>query len=373
MRLPLRWIAVCCFPLTAPFVPLAATAWASSSGVTRWGALAAVKAVELGCSVQPEAVYPGEPVVVAGSPLYLPAKAKPEWQWTASGGAAKATEDKVTIDTGGLAPGRYTVHGLVKAGSRPKDGAVCDVLFQVKGFDPPSLTCTAEPGSIVSGGKVVISATGSSPQRRQLTYSYATSAGEMAGSGRTVTLSTAGLGNTVVEITCSVRDDVGQTATFATRVTVAKPEEPVIPQTEELCVLQFNRDKRRPVRVDNEAKGCLDDIALRMVRQTDARLVMIGNASPDEDPAAAAQRVLNAREYLLAEKGVERSRLEVRVGETSGRSVRDVLVPSGASFSEPSTQPFEERAIPHAGEAYGRGGIQRRRVSAGATAQPKSL
>ena len=276
--------------------------------VVRFGDYAAPKAVELGCSAQPTTVHPGELLIVSGSTLYLNPKVKPVWQWTTSGGKAKVEEGDVTIDTTGLAPGGYTVQGQVTGGRRPRDQASCVVAFQVKAYDPPSVTCTAQPGSVVSGTDVALSTTGTSPQNRQLTYSYTASAGVVTGNGRTATLSTAGLGNTTIAITCNVTDDLGQTASFATRVTVAKPEEPVIPQTEELCTLAFTRDKRRPVRVDNEAKGCLDDLALRLTRQADARLVMIGNADPEEKPEAAAQRVLNARQYLVTEKGIETSR-----------------------------------------------------------------
>ena len=199
-----------------------------------------------------------------------------------------------------------------------------------------------------------VNTSGTSPQNRLLTYSYSASAGVLTPSGPTARLATAGLGNTTIDLMCNVTDDLGQKASFATQVTVTKPVEPVIPQVQELCSLSFARDKRRPVRVDNEAKGCLDDIALTLTQQTDARLVMIGNASPEEQPEAAAQRVLNARQYMVDEKGIEPSRIAVRVGETSGRTVRDVLVPSGASFSEPATQAFEEHSIARRGEAYGK-------------------
>ena len=217
-----------------------------------------------------------------------------------------------------------------------------------------------------------IVSSGNSPQNRALTYSYAASAGMLTPAGPVAKLSTAGLGNASIEVTCNVVDDLGQKASYVTQVAVSKPAEPAIPQVQELCSLSFTRDKKRPVRVDNEAKGCLDDIALTLNLQTDAKLIMIGNASPDEAPEAAAQRVLNARQYLTEEKGIERSRIAVRVGETSGRSVRDVLVPSGASFSEPATQPFEEQFVTRSGEAYGKRKLRHPHIAQQATAQPDS-
>ena len=105
--------------------------------------------------------------------------------------------------------------------------------------------------------------------------------------------------------------------------------------------------------MDNEAKACLDDIALTMNSQNDAKLEIVGNASPDEKPEAAAQRSMNILSYLTHEKGVDKSRIEVRVGDTSGRTARTALVPAGAVFSEAGTQTFDEAAIPASGQAYG--------------------
>ena len=326
--------------------------------VLRFGDYKPPQAVQLGCSVQPALVHPGESLIVTGSTLFLNPKVRPVWHWETTGGTAKPDEGTVALDTAGLAPGEYTVVGRVADGRRARNQAVCSVAFQVKAFDPPSVRCTATPASVVSGTDVQINTTGTSPQNRALTYTYGTSAGVVTPNGATARLSTAGLGNTTIDLTCNVTDDLGQKASFATQVTVTKPAEPVIPEVQEMCSLSFARDKRRPVRVDNEAKGCLDDVALTLTQQTDARLVMIGNASPDEAPEAAAERVLNARQYLTEEKGIESKRIDVRVGETSGRTVRDVLVPLGASFSEPATQPFEEGTIQRRGEAYGKRGAR---------------
>lgn len=325
----------------------------SAGVVVRFGDLKPPQAVQLGCSAQPTLVHPGESLTVTGSTLHLNPRVKSVWHWETTGGTAKPDDGNVSIDTAGLAPGEYNVTGQVINGRRAHSQASCIVPFEVKAYDPPSVTCVADPSAVVSGTDVQISTTGTSPQNRRLTYSYSSSAGVVSGTGATARLSTAGLGNTTIELTCNVMDDLGQKASYLAQVTVTKPAEPVIPQTQQMCSLSFTRDRKRPVRVDNEAKGCLDDIALTLNQQTDARLVMIGDASADEAPEAAAQRVLNARQYLTQEKGIDRSRIEVRVGETSGRNVRDVLVPSGASFSEPATQPFDERTITRRGEAYG--------------------
>lgn len=342
----------------------------SAGLVLRFGDYKPPLPVELGCSAQPALVHPGESLLVTGAALNLQPNVKPVWHWETSGGTEKPDGGSVAIDTTGLAPGEYSVVGHVVDGRRARFQAACAVPFEVKAWDPPTVTCTALPATVVSGTDVQISTAGVSPQNRALTYSYTASAGDVTPSGKTAKLSTAGLGNITIDVTCGVKDDLGQKASFATQVTVTKPVEPVIPQTAELCSLSFDRDKRRPVRVDNEAKGCLDDIALTLTQQTDARLVMIGDASGDETSQAAAQRVLNARQYLTDEKGIDQMRIQVRVGETPARRVRDVLVPSGASFSEPATRAFDERMVTRKGEAYGTRRLRHPHVAQPATAQP---
>jgi hypothetical protein len=98
---------------------------------------------------------------------------------------------------------------------------------------------------------------------------------------------------------------------------------------------------------------CLDGIALTLNREATAKLVFVGDSRPDERPEIAAERAMNAREYLVKEKAIDPARISVRVGETSGPVVKSYLVPAGATFSVPNTQRFDERRIPHSGPAYG--------------------
>jgi hypothetical protein len=169
-----------------------------------------------------------------------------------------------------------------------------------------------------------------------------------------------------ITVTCNLVDDLGQTAKATTDVIITAPVVPV-PQTQQLCSLSFTRDRRRPVRVDNEAKGCLDDIALTLTQQTDAHLVMVGNSTPDEKPEAAAERALNARQYLVQEKGIDPTRVELRIGASTGEVVTNTLVPAGATFNNPDTHTFDEKTIVRHGQAYGTpryGGTSRPRGAA---------
>jgi hypothetical protein len=341
------------------------TALKLSGGLTlRLGqASVAPRPLTVACEVDPIAVYAGDVV-----------KRKATFTWAANGGRLQQEGSSATIDTTGLQPGEYTVSARVTQGPKARQQAECSAPFTIKQVIPPTISCQATPATAVSGTTVDISTTATSPSSRPLTYTYSTTAGEITSNGATARLTTAGLGATNITVTCNVSDDLGQRASATTTVTISNPAVPVIPDTQKLCSISFVRDHRRPVRVDNEAKACLDDIALTMTQQADAHLVMVGNTDPGEPPTAAAERVLNARQYLTQEKGLDPARIEVRVGETSGRSVDSVLVPSGASFVDTNTQLFDEHAIVRHGEAYGvhrgsvatRHAVHRRRAAAAA-------
>jgi hypothetical protein len=127
----------------------------------------------------------------------------------------------------------------------------------------------------------------------------------------------------------------------------------VKPQTQQLCSLSFERDKAHPVRVDNEAKGCLDDIALTLNQKTDAKLIIVGDFEAPEKENAGAARALDTRQYLTKEKGIDSSRIELRVGDTPGKTVTTTLVPAGAVFDASGTHTFSESTVVRHGEPYG--------------------
>jgi hypothetical protein len=311
--------------------------------------------VMLGCGAHPPSVYPGDPIHIESSTLYLNPRKKAIYHWASSGGKVLANGPEATIDTTGLAPGQYTLTGHVEEGPKARQQASCSAPFTVRAFEPPTLTCSANPSTAISGTDIAINTVGSSPQSRPLTYSYTSTAGVITSSGPTAILSTAGLSPGTITVTCNVVDDLGQSAHTTTDVILSAPPAPVIPKTQQLCSLSFNRDLRRPDRVDNEAKGCLDDIALTLNQQTDAHLVIVGNMTPKESPDNAAERALNARQYLTEEKGIDPSRIELRIGEPVGRTVINTLVPAGATFDNLQTHTFDEKAITRHGQAYGGG------------------
>ena len=61
----------------------------------------------------------------------------------------------------------------------------------------------------------------------------------------------------------------------------------------------------------------------------------------------AAQRAVNAKDYLVTEQGIDPSRISVATGTTNGQTVENYLVPSGATFTNDvqGTTPVDETAM----------------------------
>ena len=326
--------------------------------------------ITLACSASPASIFPGEPVTVTATAGSVDPKASVLYSWSGEGASGNGTT--VSIATASLAAGSYTVKGTVKEGKAGKEGlkpgesADCSATFTVKAYEPPTITCSANPTTLKPGDTSTITAVGISPQNRPLTYTYSASAGSVSGTGTSATFTSAGAPTGAVGITCNVSDDKGQTATSNTSVTIAAPYVPPAPHTQTLCSITFTKDTKRPTRVDNEAKACLDEVALDLQRQSDAKAVIVGESDSAEKAKLekeqklatkrkhakpvvedASQRAVNSKEYLVTEKGIDASRVSVATGITDGQTVENYLVPAGATFTGDvnGTTPVDEATV----------------------------
>jgi hypothetical protein len=208
-------------------------------------------------------------------------------------------------------------------------------------LQPLTLSLVATPAAIMAGESSTIVASANSPGGGPLTFNFETNGGTLSGTGATVELATVGMAAGIVQVTGHVMDDQGQTATAVTSVTLSARPIAAAVSSSALCSMSFARDKRRPVRVDNEAKACLDDIALNLQRNSDAQLIMVGNAAANEagGKRVAAQRAVDAKEYLVVDKGIESSRIVLYTGDTNTKSVETTIVPLGATFDSATMVP----------------------------------
>ena len=308
----------------------------------------------LDCTADPANAYPGDPITVSAVANNFRASKVTQYLWTSSGGKISGTESTETLSTAGLAPGTYTVGATLAQGKNDHPVASCTTTFTVRDFDPPSLSCSADRAAINSGIPVTITSVATSPQNRPLTYSYTASNGVVTGDGPTATLATNGTTPGTITVNCMVADDRGRSATAHTSVVIATPPAPApIAQAQTLCSLSFDRDRKRPDRVDNAAKACLDDIALTLNRDPSTRLALIGNHGAGETDRDSAARTLNAAQYLTQEKGVDPNRIDLRIAAADGRTVATMLVPAGSTLDPTTGTAFDPSTVVRHGQPYG--------------------
>jgi opacity protein-like surface antigen len=300
-------------------------------------------ALAYSCSVNPSSVFPGDAIAASGTALNLNPAKSAVYTWSVDGGVISGTTGTANIDTRTVAPGSYTLKGHVSQGDKPRENADCTAPYVVKAYEPPTVSCTANPVTVTSGDPSTITAIGVSPQNRPLTYSFSSTSGSVGGSGATVVLSTSGAAAGTIDVTCKVVDDKGLSASGTTSVAVVVPAPAPKPTTSGLCSISFERDARRPSRVDNEAKACLDQIALTLQQSSDARLAIVGEAGSHERGGAklAAERAGNARAYLVNEKGIDSSRVAVYTSSQDGKTVTTTLIPAGATFDSTGDTPVQ--------------------------------
>lgn len=307
------------------------------------------------CAASPASVFPGDPVTITGTALNLNPKKTATYNWTADGGKVSGTSSTANIDTANAAPGSYSAKGHVTEGNKPGQMADCSAAYTVKQFEPPTVSCSANPSTVRPGESSTITAQGTSPQNRPMTYSYSATDGSVTGTTSTATLTTSATSANTITITCNVTDDKGQTASSTTTVSIVAPPPPPAPKTSTLCSIKFERDKVRPTRVDNEAKACLDDVALNLQRSSDAKVAVVGNdatpahklskAKAKEEAKYAAERAVNTKDYLVTEKGIDPSRVSVYTGTTDEKGVETTLIPAGATLDTTGLTPVDESVV----------------------------
>lgn len=323
---------------------------ASTGIVLRLGDLAPLPGPSLECTTDPTEIYAGAPVNVSASLKNFDIKKALRYKWTTTGGALSPEGPSIIVDTKNLDAGTYSVTAHVYYGKKTDELASCSSSFVVKPVLPPTISCSANPSTLAPGEPSIITAVASSESNRPLTYSYTTSAGQIAGDTATARLDTGGVPPGTITVLCAATDDMGHKSTAPVVITVTAPPLPPAPKPEALCTLTFFRDTARPVRVDNEARACLDDIALTLQHQPESKLVVVGEHSADEPALSAAQRAVNTRAYLANEKGIDPARIEVRTSSKPGKTAENFLLAPGTTFEDTLTNPAEN--VPVSKQAY---------------------
>jgi OmpA family len=306
----------------------------SAGLVANLGTIAPPPPPTMACAASPSSVFPGDPVTVTATPEGLNPKWNALYTWTGDG--LTGTGTTANVNTGALSPGTYTVKGNLKEGKAGKEGlkpwqvADCSATYTVKEFEPPTISCSANPTTIKPGESATITAQGVSPQNRPLTYTYTASAGTVSGSGTTATLASTGASPGPIQITGTVTDDKGHTASCNTSVTVEAPPPPPPPPPASLTL----HSVFFPTALPNEKRpeGGLADSQMQILNtlatdfknylalKSDAHLTLTGHTDPrggaKYNQALSERRVNRVKQYLI-EQGVPESAISTNaVGET---------------------------------------------------------
>jgi outer membrane protein OmpA-like peptidoglycan-associated protein len=281
------------------------------------------------CSVNPAEVYAGEQVTATASGSNFRPKHVVKYNWSGTGVTVAGSDASVQIDTTGLQPGSYGVTANLSDGS--KNGvASCSARFVVKQPHPPVISCSSNPSSVPIGGTSTITSVASSPDRRGLTYNYATSAGDISGNSATTTLNTRDAQPGTITVNCNVSDDRTPplTASSTTIVTVEAPPAPApeIAQLEvRLALHSIYFATARPT-AENPGGGLVDsqeqillalakDFTKYLTYKPDAHLILGGHADErggEEYNKGLTQRRVDRTKSYLVDHGVPADHIDTR-------------------------------------------------------------
>jgi outer membrane protein OmpA-like peptidoglycan-associated protein len=173
---------------------------------------------------------------------------------------------------------------------------------------PPVIACVAEPPGVRAGETSTIACEASSADQRPLSFSFSAASGRLVQRDNTAVLDTRDLAAGPIQVLATVSDDRDLTATARTTVNVDASRAALAP-----AKLNFVSFKRNSARVDNAGKAVLDGVALRLERDTDSSLVVLGLVESGENRDLAQRRAASAAEYLSKEKGIDDKRPHFRM------------------------------------------------------------
>ena len=287
------------------------------------------------CSASPKEILAGAPVTATISTQNFNPKHTITYQWSSTGGKVSGTGTTGTVDTTGMTPGSYTVTGTATDAKEKKNNvASCSASFTAKQPLPPVVSCSANPTTLAIGQPSTVTMSASDPQAWPLTYSWSATGGQLSGSGTSATLTatSADAGNSIT-VTGTATDDHGLSSTCTASVNV--------PPVSEKCTMiedwgecTFEKNPKKPWRVDNDCKDVLDKLSLRLQQMPNGKLDIVGYTNQEEvvhEKTLGAQRSVNVKYYLTTDgpNKVDASRVQPREGEAKGQATHFYFVPEG--------------------------------------------
>ena len=169
-----------------------------------------------------------------------------------------------------------------------------------------------------------------------------------SGSSATLTATNADAGNTIT-VTGTATDDHNLSTSCTASVTV--PAVQKVAEVEEWGECTFEKNPKKPWRVDNDCKDVLDKLALRVQQMPNGKVAIVGYTDQEEVVNAetlGAQRAVNIKYYLTTDEigpKLDATRLEPRKGGQKGKKAHFYFVPQGATFTEEESVTVDESVV----------------------------
>jgi OmpA family len=296
------------------------------------------------CSVQPTQVMVGEPITATASASNFNPKHALSYSWNGNGGAVSGKDSTASIDTTNVAPGSYVVNVHVTDPRTKKNNeGTCTASYTVKPLppkNPPTISCSANPSSVVAGATSTITCDASSPDGVPVTVSnWSSSAGTISGRGSTATLNTSGASPGSISVSATATDSRGLTRQGSTEVTIQNPPSPeieVLAQRLALHSIYFptaqppagNPKGGLVPSQQNTLLALATDFQAYLKAKPDAHLILEGHAdargSEAFNQALTERRVARVKSFLV-ENGVPEANIEtVAYGKQRNLTLEEV-------------------------------------------------
>jgi outer membrane protein OmpA-like peptidoglycan-associated protein len=309
------------------------------------------------CTVQPSEVLVGEPLTATVTASNFNPKHSVAYSWSGDGGRVTGKDNGASIDTANATPGTYKVTAHVTDARVKKNGeATCSASYTIKPLppkNPPTISLSASPSSVVSGGSVSLTASCSSPDNVAVSVAnWTSSTGTVSGSGSSASFSTTGLPAGPVTVTATCTDSRGLTAQASTQFMVENPPPP--PVNPEMVRLEARLALHSIYfvvdfpKIANPKGGLLPSQQKTLVSlatdfkkyleiKPDAHLILGGHADHRGSEAynkALTERRVNRTKSFLVEQGVPEANIDTKAFGKDENMTDDDVKAEVASDSE---------------------------------------